>query len=78
MNHNNLCYAVRQSLTGSMVAELGISFVAASRAICQLVDAGILTERTGYRRNKLFAAREVLTILNRPLGSAAELPGGAI
>jgi Fic family protein len=59
-----------------LAAELGISFVAASRAIRQLVNAGILTERTGYRRNRLFVARDVLAILNRPFGSTPELPEG--
>lgn len=59
-----------------LAAELGISFVATSRAIRQLVDAGILTEHTGYRRNRLFMAGDVLAILNRLFGSAPELPEG--
>ena len=37
-------------------------------AIDQLMDAGILQERTGYRRNRIFVAPEVLTIVNRPFG----------
>lgn len=53
---------------------LGLSFVQASGAVRQLVDAGILTERTGYRRNRIFAAPEVLRILNRPFESEPELP----
>jgi DNA-binding transcriptional regulator YhcF (GntR family) len=62
--------------TNRLAAELGISFVATSRAIRQLVDVGILTEHTGYRRNRLIAARDALAILNRPFGNAPELPEG--
>ena len=47
---------------------LEISFPAAMTAIDQLMDAGILQERTGYRRNRIFVAPEVLTIVNRPFG----------
>jgi Fic family protein len=53
---------------------LDISFPAASKAVSQLVDAGILSERTGYQRNRLFAATEVLSIINRPFGSEPVLP----
>ena len=41
---------------------LGVSFTAASQAVDQLVEAGILVERTGYERNRIFAAPEALTI----------------
>src|SRR3546814_6809980 len=47
---------------------LSVSFQAASVAIRQLEMVGILTERTGYRRNRLFVADEVLAILRRPFG----------
>src|SRR5207237_7841542 len=50
---------------------LGVSFQAASTAITQLVDIGVLKERTGYRRNRLFVAEEALRILNRPFGEPA-------
>lgn len=53
---------------------LGLSFPPASAAVDQLVSAGILVERTGYRRNRIFAAPEVLRILNRPFESAPEIP----
>lgn len=49
--------------------KLGISRPQALAAINQLVDAGILAERTGYRRNRIFAAEEVLAIVNRPFGT---------
>jgi Fic family protein len=54
---------------------LEISAPQAHQAIGQLKDAGILTERTGYARNRIFAADEALTIINRPFGEAAILPG---
>lgn len=53
---------------------LDISVPAATQAIDQLVEAGMLSERTGYARNRVFAAAEVLSIINRPFGDAAVLP----
>lgn len=49
-------------------ALLEVSFPAAMTAIEQLMEAGILQERTGYRRNRVFVAPEVLSIINRPYG----------
>jgi len=43
---------------------LGISFPSAATAVEQLVDARILAERTGYTRNRVFVAKEVLSIVN--------------
>lgn len=53
---------------------LGISFRQAADAVDQLVQVGILRERTGYSRNRLYAAPEVLRIINRPFGVEAEVP----
>lgn len=53
--------------------KLDVSRPQALAAINQLVEAGILIERTGYRRNRVFAAEAVLAIINRPFGSSAEL-----
>ena len=36
----------------------------AQRAIAPLVDAGVLTEFTGFRRNRMWQASEVLTALD--------------
>ena len=44
---------------------LGISSQAAATAIKQLVAAKILEERTGFKRNRVFAATGVLKIYNR-------------
>jgi hypothetical protein len=53
-----------------------VTYAAANNGISQLVEAGILTEHTGQRRNRLFLARDVLRIYNRPFGDEPELPGG--
>ena len=47
---------------------LDVSFPAAMTAIDQLMEARILQERTGYRRNRVFVAPDVMTIINRPFG----------
>jgi Fic family protein len=54
---------------GRLEQMLGVSFQAAATAAKQLESVGILTERTGYRRNRVFAATEVLGVLNRPYGA---------
>jgi Fic family protein len=62
-------------LTVNRLSEmLGVSFKAAGAAIDQLVGAGILTERTGYARNRVFAAPEALSIINRPFGAEPIIP----
>ena len=56
-------------LTARRLGErLGVSPPAANAAIEQLVAADVLRERTGYRRNRVFVAHEVLRVLNRPFG----------
>lgn len=39
-----------------------------NQGIAQLQDVGILQERTGYARNRVYAAPEALAIINRPFG----------
>lgn len=57
-------------LTAKRLKEkLGVSAPAANVAIAQLVEAGVLVERTGYRRNRVFVAQDVLRVLNRPFGA---------
>lgn len=56
---------------------LDVSFPAASAAVVQLVEAGILVERTGYARNRVFVAVEAISIINRPFGMDPILPGKA-
>jgi len=61
---------------GRLGQVLGVSFPAARTAIGHLMSLGILEERTGYRRNRIFACPEVLAIVNRPFGEAPDLPAG--
>ncbi|TWT11553.1 Fic family protein [Reyranella sp. CPCC 100927] len=58
-----------------LAALLGITITAATAGIEQLVGARILEERTGHRRNRIFAAPEALSIINRPFGAEPNLPG---
>ena len=53
---------------------LGVTFAQASKAIKQLVEVGIVTERTGYSRNRVFVAADVLAIINRPFGDIPIVP----
>ncbi|WP_019086695.1 Fic family protein [Komagataeibacter europaeus] len=62
-------------LTASRLGHLlDITPPAAQTALAQLCQVGILTERTGYARNRIYAAEDVLTILNRPFGEEPALP----
>jgi Fic family protein len=54
---------------------LEVSQPAALRATNRLLKLGILQERTGYKRNRIFASREALDIINRPFGETPVLPG---
>jgi Fic family protein len=54
---------------------LGVSIPQATQAVRQLEESGILSERTGHRRNRIFAAEEALAIINRPFGEPPILPG---
>jgi Fic family protein len=56
---------------------LDIAVSQAHQAIAQLEQAGILTERTGYARNRIYAANEALAIINRPFGEEPILPDEA-
>ena len=54
-------------------SELGCSSQAAAVAVKQLIAARIVRERTGNKRNRLFAAEEVIFILSRDHGSDIEI-----
>jgi Fic family protein len=60
--------------TRRLAALLDVSSAQAGQAAQQLMEAGVLHERTGYRRNRLFAAAEALSIINRPFGEDPILP----
>lgn len=57
-----------------LAALLNVTYPAASTAVAQLQEIGVLEERTGYSRNRIFAAAEALSILNRPVGVSPILP----
>jgi hypothetical protein len=57
-----------------LASELDITYAAANKGIAQLAGTGILTEGTGRARNRIFIAREVRRIYNRPFGDEPELP----
>jgi Fic family protein len=59
---------------GLLAALLNVTFAAAGRAADQLAEAGILAERTGQRAYRVFAAREALSVINRPFGEEPLLP----
>lgn len=46
---------------------LGVTLKSANDGIKQLTGAGILRERTGFKRNRVFVAHEILQIFNAPL-----------
>jgi Fic family protein len=48
-----------------LAAMLNVSAPSMSAALKQLVEARVLTEKTGFKRNRIFAAQEVLEIYNR-------------
>jgi len=54
---------------------LEVSIPAATDGVRQLEQAGILRERTGYAKNRIYVAHEALTVINRPFGADPVLPG---
>lgn len=64
--------------TKRLMELLGVSQPVALDATNRLVALGILKERTGYQRNRIFASLEALTVINRPFGAPPVLPGDAV
>lgn len=58
---------------GLLSEELGVSFPAASNALKMLERKHVVRERTGYGRNRVFAAEEVIATLARPFGEDPEI-----
>jgi Fic family protein len=54
---------------GELAKLLDVPFESASKALATLASRGVVKERTGYLRNRIFAAEEVIAILSRPFGS---------
>lgn len=53
---------------------LDVSYKGAAQAMDQLAEVGVVTERTGYVRNRVFVATEALGLMNRPFGAEPVLP----
>jgi predicted ArsR family transcriptional regulator len=64
--HRVKTYLLRQPVvnTRTIAAELSISEVAAQSAVDRLVEAGVLTQSTTGRRNRIWQAREVLAAID--------------
>ncbi len=61
-------------ITARLLAkELGVSFQAASSALNSLQEKGVVHERTGHGRNRVFAAEEVIAVLARTFGEDPEI-----
>jgi len=50
--------------TQYLICALGLSEMTANRALRQLADAGVLQERTGYRRNRVWQHAGILQVLD--------------
>lgn len=65
-------------ITAKRLSELlELSIPAASQGIEQLIEVGVLKEKTGYARNRVFVAHEALLVFNRPFGEVPHLPRAA-
>ena len=53
--------------TRGVASRLEVAFTTAQRAISRLVEAGILEEVSGQKRDRVFCARVVLNILEEPV-----------
>ncbi|SFQ64450.1 Fic family protein [Roseivivax halotolerans] len=52
---------------------LGVTFKAASDGLAQLERLGVVEERTGFSRNRIFASPAMLNVLTRPFGTDPDL-----
>ena len=63
------------AITATRLATLlSVTYAPANNGLAALCKAGIIDELTGYRRNRIFVARDLLRIFNRPYGDMPELP----
>ena len=65
--HNLLVYMFSRPIVSNkiVVKELGMSFNSANRLIKSLVDLAVITEITGYSRNRLFVLKEYLDLFRK-------------
>lgn len=74
-SERGLALLVRQPVltANTLAASLDVSFPAANKALETWVGAGIVRERSGRARDRVFAAEEVLAILGRRFGDHPDL-----
>ncbi|EPX83565.1 hypothetical protein Salmuc_02173 [Salipiger mucosus DSM 16094] len=56
----------------TLADRLGVSFKAASDGLSRLEVLGVVEEKTGYARNRIFVATRLLRILSRPFGATPD------
>jgi Fic family protein len=64
----NDLFANPMNSIGKLAEVLSVSFEAARSLVGSLEKRGVLEEITGRRRNRVYAAREILQVLQEPLG----------
>jgi len=52
-----------------LAAELDVSLQAASDGMNRLENAGVVRDRSGHGRGRIYAAEEVINVLARPFGA---------
>ena len=53
--------------------ELGISLPAATAGIKRLEESGVVRDRSGRGRRRIYAAEEVINLLSRPFGAEIDV-----
>ena len=53
--------------------ELGVSLPAASEGTKRLEKAGVVRDRSGQGRRRIYAAEEVISLLSRPFGTDVDV-----
>jgi hypothetical protein len=60
-----------------LASALGIQYATANNLIARLVDAGVLAEMTGYRRNRRFSYQKYLDMFEEERAPGPAREGGA-
>lgn len=68
VNLNMLIHIYSRKIATQLAKDLKTSFQSASTALNNLAKKGIVKERTGFGRNRIFATEEVISILARNFG----------
>ena len=60
-------------LAGEIARRLGISLPAATAGIKRLEESGVVRDRSGRGRRRIYAAEEVINLLSRPFGAEIDV-----